>query len=413
MSDKIYNVALASDENYKIPLMVTIFSALENKNEGTNYNFVVMTPGDFSEKSIDDVKTLVDRYPGNKISFINMIDDYKDANLRIEHITTPAYYRLSLPELIKDDICLYLDVDIIVQKDLSEMFSIDMDAFYIAGVKAPGYYSSEEKMAYRAEYLEIPEFNQYVNTGVLVMNLGKMRTDNLKEEFDQCVRKGYDDQDQDIINKVCYGKIRILPPKYNSMTKYNNSNVDSYDSEEYDYLKKCFTKDEWIDSSKNPVIIHYADRIKPWENFGTDYSNLWWKYLYEMNSFYPCLDRVLQNATMAGLRQKEIDKELNEKLQITYKEKSELNEKLQITYKEKSEINAKLQVTYDEKAERGIIIKEQKEEIKKLKEKLKEKEQKISKLKDEKDNIKNSKDYKIGNSILKVPRKCKKIVKGK
>lgn len=48
-----------------------------------------------------------------------------------------------------------------------------------------------------------------------------------------------------------------------------------------------------------------------------------------------------------------------------------IKEKLTRTYAEKSEINRKLQITYGEKRERGIIIREQKEEIKQLKKQLK------------------------------------------
>ena len=381
MSEKLYYIALASDENNKIPLMVTIFSALENKNKDTNYRFVIMTPGEFTEDSINDVKILVDRYPGSDVVFVNMADEYKNADLRIEHITTPTYYRLSLPDIVKNSKCLYIDTDVIVCKDLRELFDIDLEGYYIAGVKAAGFYSSEKAMSERADYLKIPKFDQYVNAGILMMNLEEIRKDNLIPEFKESIKLKLRYQDQDVINKVCYGKIKIIPPKYNSLTMYNKSNSNTYESDEYAFLRKCYTKDEWITAITDPTIIHYANNIKPWESFAVYFSNVWWKYLYKMNSFYDCLDEVLDNATVKELsRTERIEKknrgrieeltnqrnELKEKLQMTYQEKSEINSKLQITYKEKSEINAKLQVTYGEKAERGVKLKEQKKEIKEL-----------------------------------------------
>ena len=87
--------------------------------------------------------------------------------------------------------------------------------------------------------------------------------------------------------------------------------------------------------------------------------------------------------------------ELNAKLQKAYQEKSEMNEKLHQAYKEKSEINRKLQITYREKAERGIQIKELQKKNIDYKTKIK--------------TLLESKDYRLGNGLLKLPRKCNKI----
>lgn len=65
------------------------------------------------------------------------------------------------------DKCLYLDVDIVVQNDLTELYEQDMEEYYIAGVKAAGYYYPPEKKQRNMDRLEMPAFDQYINAGVL------------------------------------------------------------------------------------------------------------------------------------------------------------------------------------------------------------------------------------------------------
>ena len=65
----------------------------------------------------------------------------------------------------------------------------------------------------------------YVNTGVLLMNLKKIREDNMTQKFIKLSKRTYDFQAQDILNIACYGKILTLPPKYNVLvTKLKENN---------------------------------------------------------------------------------------------------------------------------------------------------------------------------------------------
>ena len=381
MMDKL-KLVLSSDENYRIPLMITILSALENKRPDTAYSFVVCVPEDFSLKSRHEVEGLLDDYPECDVQFIDMGHSYKDVELHINHVTVPTYYRLELPWIIEDEKCLYLDVDLVIDKDLSELYNTSIDDYYIAGVKAAGFYKSEEDMESKAKELGIGKLDQYVNAGVLLMNLRKMREENIREAFNKGLLKNYKVQDQDILNSVCYGHIKLLHPKYNSMTKYRIFDVEYYEDENGEYIRRCFTRDEWYEACINPVIIHYADHIKPWYSFGVAYADSWWRYAYILDKRYPCMDELFCRATkwetkyVCGLQDRldvEIYKsktaqiklrkayddksEINAKLQKTYAEKSEINKKLQMTYAEKSDLNSKLQSAYKEMAQRGEELK--------------------------------------------------------
>ena len=100
------------------------------------------------------------------------------------------------------------------------------------------------------------------------MNLAKMRRDNLVDSFLELVSCGYQCPDQDIINSVCYGKLLFLPFSYNVMTKYANWRYEDYPQE--------FTLEELQDAWSAPAIIHYADRVKPWNDPSCAMGDYWW-----------------------------------------------------------------------------------------------------------------------------------------
>lgn len=431
-------IVLSSDNNYAYPMMVTISSILENKKADTKYQFYILTSKDFSLEYKEKINSIVNKYGMPEVSYINMQDEYSDISMHIAHITSATYYRLQLAGILKDiKKCLYLDVDIIVRGDLTELYETDMDDCYIAGVKAAGYYFPEEKREKTRKLLEVEELNQYVNAGVLIFNLEKIRNDNLENVFQELLKNDYPSQDQDILNKACYGGIKLLPPFYNAMNKYNFYEADSYEKEEC--VRLCFTKDEWMKTYENPLIIHFADKRKPWEDLTIAYSKEWWKYAGDADITKESLNRFIDKIIGGQVEEKrrhaedlermselnhklketyEEKSELNAKLQQTYKEKSELNTKLQQTYGEKSELNAKLQQTYKEKSEINAELYRKKQEKKEIKEKLSNSRNKNNELREKNSRLKlkNKELTKRLNKIEKsVPyriyRKLKKIFK--
>ena len=96
---------------------------------------------------------------------------------------------------------LWLDIDTIIDEDISDLFEIDMNGYYYAGVYEPK--------------KSIDVF-RYINAGVLLCNLDLLR-ENMKEAemiaFLNNVRLNW--LDQDIINILCQGRIRLIGSEYN------------------------------------------------------------------------------------------------------------------------------------------------------------------------------------------------------
>lgn len=265
-------IILAADNNYAPYMSVAMISILENAKNNAFFDFFLLVPDSFKEEYKNKIEKDCSFYLNKELHFINMKNSFSQTKRMIEHISEQTYYRLLAAEILpqKYDKCLYLDIDVIVNSDLSQMFEIDLADNYVAGVKAPGYHFPDDGNRAYCEKIGIPSIEQYINAGVILLNLKKIRENNLTPILCEEALKNYPTVDQDVINKMFYDRILHLPFKYNVMTPrvYNDDSL----------LQKCFTFDEIQEARNNPLIIHYADKVKPWNNPFTIMSDIWWKY---------------------------------------------------------------------------------------------------------------------------------------
>ncbi len=264
-------VIFSTDEKYADVTSVTMTSILENAKENTFYDFYLLIPSKFEQSKIRNIDKIKDKYVNCNITYIDMKDNFSDANLVGAHITMPTYYRLMAAKLLPNhNKCIYLDSDIIVNDDLTDFYNINIDDFCVAGVKAPAYHFHADGNQKYCKKVGLESINQYINAGVLLLNLKAIREKNLTEEFIRMSRMDLPSQDQDVINKVCYNDIKHIPFKFNNMmSKYPN---------DHNRLKKLFNAEEVEEAIRNPVIIHYCDKIKPWQDPTCLFADYWWKY---------------------------------------------------------------------------------------------------------------------------------------
>ena len=115
-------IVLASDDKGAPFMYTTIISALEHKYNNTYYTFFLLVPRNFSESFKNKIMEIMDKYLCN-INFIYVNKIFENIKMKIPHITFITYYRLLIGYLLPKEInkCIYLDVDICVCKDLSEL----------------------------------------------------------------------------------------------------------------------------------------------------------------------------------------------------------------------------------------------------------------------------------------------------
>lgn len=399
-SSGLINIVLATDVTYFYPMLCVIKSACENKFPSTKYQFVLFVDDDFTKERNNLIDGILKGYGLPSAKVFNRASEYLDVKYKADHLSRASCYRLQIPSLLPDvKKCIYLDCDILVRGDLSDFYGLLQSEDLIVGVLAAGYHADPEKAAERAELLGLPDISTYTNSGVMVMNLDLMRKLDIETVFDNMLDRGFPDIDQDVLNASCYGRVRLAPPKYNAMTKYDFGE-GSYDNDPA--VKVVWTREEWEDARTDPVIVHFADVDKPWTDFALPFSKEWWGYIDGMGLTTDVFKAFY---------------DLHAKRQMgIYELKSQLSQsgkRLQAAYDEFAVERERLNSNIRNKRDR---IKRQKERINVLKERLADQRKRTvaarKELKESRARIralKRSKSYKIGRAVTKPYR----ILKGK
>lgn len=260
-------IAYATDENYVRYTATSIESALRSRQRRDLYEFYILIPDELSERSKNVLQEIVGSFPPAKIIFVEMHGSFANAHLEIEHITVPTYYRLLLPHILPNaEKCIYLDGDTIICEDLAKLYCYDIQQVYFAGVQSFSYYQKKE---YHRKRLGFAEFGEYINAGVLLMNLELMRENGLVDIFMSLLDREFASQDQDILNVACHDKIGILPYRYNVMAGHERLSRE--------FLKNYISLIELDDARENPAIIHYATKAKPWNKLDVLKAEKWWE----------------------------------------------------------------------------------------------------------------------------------------
>lgn len=241
-------IATSADDNFIEPLSVFLTSL--SLNTKTPVQVVILTRG-FNEKNTLIIQSLQKSLKNIKISplYLSNNIDFKDFSVKSRWNET-IYYRyliINHPYFQTLDKIIYLDSDIVVLKDLKDYYDIDLKDNFLAGRR--------DLNAYQNQRLKFPfKTNLYVNAGSLLLNLKKMRIQNIQPLLFETTYK-YNNifyyADQDVINYLFKGKIKELPPKY-------NGNII-------------------LETPFNKTIYHYLGDSKPWKEYSIDFHE-WYKY---------------------------------------------------------------------------------------------------------------------------------------
>lgn len=264
-------VIYATDQNYFFYMVVSITSLAENAEKNTFYHITVLTAQELGGgKKI--LKELMSRYSNIRIKTV-IVDTEKFSRVHInnDHISTAAFYRLAISDYIQEDKCIYLDSDTLVTEDLQELWNYDITGYVIAGSRDIWIdMISEESREDRRTAAGIPGMEEYINSGVLVFNLKKIRQEGWDKVFYEHLKKNYRYEDQDILNVCCYHRILRLPDKWNNFTS-----VFEYEKT----LLEAGVPEETISHYKElKGILHYINKeCRPWEGWLAWRNWHWWQ----------------------------------------------------------------------------------------------------------------------------------------
>lgn len=277
--DKLPPIIYTPDKDYIFPAMVSLVSLLRHAPSEHTVSVYFLMEQEYMEQAVEMTDYLAKRYSNLMVRYVNVNTGmFSGVSITTPHLTRAAYYRLFISDYIRAERCLYLDGDTIVTGDISGLLSVELEDYYIGAVK--GLYLPEDKemLAELKAGIGIGNISQYVNSGVLLMNLEKIRSDGLTEDFSCHLEKNYPSEDQDILNICCEGKIRYLAFKYNFPCRFSGA-VGAVD-------RKDYSEEEISQLYDAPVILHFlGTSVKPWLNRYVKNSDLWWSYAEELRSF--------------------------------------------------------------------------------------------------------------------------------
>lgn len=262
------------DDSLELPAGVCLTSLLENANDNTFYEIFILH-SDYNSFHLNrSLKQLENKYPNCRITFRSVGNSFKGA-YEIRGITTAAYYRLLIPELIPEyDKIMYHDVDVIFRRDLAEVFlETDIDDFYMAGVIATE--SLDVEVRRKRERLGL-DWLTYIQSGCIIINSKKLREDSIVNLFkNEVASSKYEYQDMDIINLVCKGKLKTMAPAFNVTVEVSQ-------------LAACHVQQPFYTQSELQIAqkigtIHY-NGAKPWREYCVNFD-YWWEY-YRKSIFY-------------------------------------------------------------------------------------------------------------------------------
>lgn len=259
-------IVLTFDDNMSLPAAVCISSILTSAKEDTFFDFYILYSG--HKPHIIGLDKIKSRFPNMNIKYKSVGDIFFNAH-EIRGITTAAYYRLLAAELIPEyDKVIYADVDTIFRMDLSSLYKLDLHENYLGAVYALGLNTEKRERQYIASIGLEP--GNYFCSGFLLMNLSKIRKDNLTNKFIELSKNKYKYQDQDIINIVCKDKIISIPYVYSMSVAAFEAISMKTDLLHSKYMDNPYDKDPLLYSN-----IHY-NGVKPWKDWCPNLDQ-WWE----------------------------------------------------------------------------------------------------------------------------------------
>lgn len=261
-------IVFAFDNNLVFPACVCFSSLMMHAKKDTFYDIYILH-SEHEQLNCEELDKLPTYYSNCSITY-RSVGNIFDSAFEIRGITTPAYYRLLIPELIPEyDKVIYSDVDVIFRMDLSELYSLDLKDNYLAATKDLGLNLSKDGVAYIQSMPEL-HLGDYLQSGFIVINNKKILKDDLVQQFKSTAERKLKYQDQDTLNIVCHGKILELSLKYN-MTDYSFY----YALVERNLLQTLYSNDV-IDDAIRYGNLHFNGH-KPWKKYCVNFD-IWWEY---------------------------------------------------------------------------------------------------------------------------------------
>ena len=295
-------ICLVSSDEYAPYASVVIAGIIANASKDEKYDIVILTK-DMTIKNLYIIAQMALNHENISIRIKNVCDLISGLNFYTwAHFTIDTYLRLLIPSIFNQyERVLYLDSDIVVNHDVSELIKTDFQGAYMAAtydthVVSFNHFMKDYKK-YNIETLGMEDPDKYFQMGVSLFNIKKINND-FKPDF--LIKSASQIQlkwlDQDFLNKTFYGKIKPFANKWNVMI-----------CNQYPYLDEWYLPDvqrkEYAEARRDPYIIHYVGHCAPCFVLTPDLWTYFWKYA-RLSPYY---EIILQKMSLTCAHMYNID----------------------------------------------------------------------------------------------------------
>ena len=284
-SEKNIPIVFTVDDRFLPYTVVALSSLVQNVSNENNYDVILLAhkmgpniwdmmplkelPANVSCRIVD-IGPLMEKYKKNIFK-----------GFPPEKIT--KWMKIFIPQLLKNySKAIYLDADVLIKCDVAELLKMDLDGKSVGGVVDMAAHNLEvPKQKYMNDFFHCDNIDDYINLGLIVMDLNQLRQINFTEKLLNLLGSVPPDKWNlyDLFNAILHKNIKLIPMEYN-----------------YQYGILCkeqalylLFKDEFYLAFRKVTqngakIVHFTG-IKPWYQVIGPEGISWWK-LAKKTNFY-------------------------------------------------------------------------------------------------------------------------------
>lgn len=260
LNKKELPLVFAVDDNYAPFLCVCLNSIMANVSKDYFVKVYILNTG-LSKNNEERIVEIAESNSSDiSIEYVDVadrLDGLHDKMHLRDYYTKTIYYRIFIPSLFpKYEKIIYVDCDIVLIDDISKLYSIDLGDNVLAAVHEEAMSTYDCFGKYSEDFLGVPK-TDYFNSGLLVINTKQWQVYDIENNFIKLMieRKFEVAPDQDYLNVLCKGKVKLIDVGWNKTPIPNKVFDDNKIS-----------------------LIHYKLNFKPWHYFGVRYEEYFWKY---------------------------------------------------------------------------------------------------------------------------------------
>lgn len=291
-------IVLTSSQYYLPYLSVTLQSIIDTASEKNHYDILILHR-EIRDLARRRILAMSEGRDNISIRFIEIEQSLSGLAYSFREGYSPeSFFRVIMAFVFQHyEKVLYLDCDVVVMRDVAELFDTDLDGYLVAAAQDPNGISStmlnwQGRKSYVLETMGLDHVEDYFQSGVMLFNLSEIRKTLTLEEVLKVACAPYIVWgDQDVLNIICKNRVKYLDLCWNLIINHKNIVLGQLRSiDEQDLLQR------YMAARQAPAIIHYAGQ-QPWKKPDVDLACHFWKVARKSPFYEEIVQRMVQDSS--------------------------------------------------------------------------------------------------------------------